>query len=246
MLAAPDSRRPSEWPLPYPAGPKLPLELHSRQGASAGKGSNPHQRPRGTPPFLWRGQPQAVWSRGSDSATPGARLKEGRDSLSYIFGSLGPPLSAHLRPPNLRSHPSSQPSLPPGPRRPDSGSQRVEVSRAARGSGKDFERSDPFFTPTPGPRGPDSRFSRAARGNNLGKSTENSSPQPPLLRAGTQPPPRGVPTPGDRPLAAEPLGVPRVGAHTPAPGGSVKGSKGRSGRSGGGRGAYLGRKCRRE
>lgn len=218
MLAAPDSRRPSEWPLPYPAGPKLPLELHSRQGASAGKGSNPHQRPRGTPPFLWRGQPQAVWSRGSDSATPGARLKEGRDSLSYIFGSLGP----------------------------DSGSQRVEVSRAARGSGKDFERSDPFFTPTPGPRGPDSRFSRAARGNNLGKSTENSSPQPPLLRAGTQPPPRGVPTPGDRPLAAEPLGVPRVGAHTPAPGGSVKGSKGRSGRSGGGRGAYLGRKCRRE
>ena len=107
------------------------------------------------------------------------------------------------------------------------------MSRAARGSGRDFERSDPFFTPTPGPRGPDSRFSRAARGNNLGKSTENSSPQPPLLRAGTQPPPRGVPTPADRPRAAEPLGVPRVGAHTPAPGVSVRGSKGRSWRSGG-------------
>ena len=121
--------------------------------------------------------------------------------------------------PRIRN-PTLFPAFPrPGPGRPDSRPRRVEVGRAARCSGKDFERSDPFFTPTPGLRGPDSPVSRAAGGNNLGKSTENSSsppapvtPRPLPQGSAPGPSPRLVASGprGHRPRAAEPPSVPRA------------------------------------
>lgn len=122
------------------------------------------------------------------------------------------------RPPESEIPPSSQPSPQAGPRRPDSRPHRVEVGRASRSSGKDFERSGLFFSSVL------PRSQRKELGQINGKLILSglgySAPAPPGLRAGTQPPPRGVRTPGTRRALPAPQRSPSGGAAPRPPGGS--------------------------
>lgn len=216
-------------PPEAPRQPSLPLE-----GAAPGS-QEPRLRlrtPTPTPPqgFGW--------------------MEDG-DSLSSIFRSRGPRLSAHRAPPtsqHLKSHPLR--SLPPARTQASGllaseggGRQGCQRLRKRLGASGSLFHSDP--------RPPRPRFSVLPRsqrkqlgqinGKLLRAGPRYSAPPPPGLRAGPQPPPRGVSDPRDLPRAAPPPSAPHGGGAEPGPGGGG-GSRGQP-RAGG---PYLGRKYRRE
>lgn len=164
---------------------------------------------------------------------------EDGDSLSSIFRSRGPRLSAHRAPPtsqHLKSHPLR--SLPPARTQASGllaseggGRQGCQRLRKRLGASGSLFHSDP--------RPPRPRFSVLPRsqrkqlgqinGKLLRAGPRYSAPPPPGLRAGPQPPPRGVSDRRDLPRAAPPPVLPTAGAQSPAGGVGVgaEGSRGR-------------------